>query len=902
MEQNFFDPSLNFLQTYPSVLDPLFTPKTIAVIGATETENSVGRTLMQNLINHSGGAKIFPIHPTREQVFNLKAYKSVSLVSESIDLAIIITKAAIVPQVIQECVDKKIKTAIIISAGFKEMGPSGIELENQILKIAKNKIRIVGPNCLGIMNPVVGLNATFAADMAFKGNIAFVSQSGALCTAVLDWSLQEKVGFSAFVSIGSMSDINFGDLIHYFGNDPNTDSILLYMESIGDARSFLSAAREVALTKPIILIKAGKTSESAKAAASHTGSLSGSDDALTSALNRVGVLRVDTIAELFAMAEVLAKQPYPKGPFLSIITNAGGPGVIATDALIQNGGQLAAISSETMQQFNSFLPAAWSHNNPIDILGDASPDRYVQAFKVACNDSNSDGVLVILTPQDMTDPTQTAQLLSQFSNCKKPIFASWMGGKRVEKGLELLVKSGIPTFAFPDMGCQIFGKLANYAYHLESIYEVPSSIACGEIDYQTIENIKTVAIKEKRTILNEFESKMVMKAYGIPVVETYIAKTKQDAICFAEKMKFPLVVKLYSKTITHKSDVGGVKLNLKNPKEVGQAFDEILLSVSKFAKAEDFQGVTVQPMISLDGYELILGSSFDSDFGPVLLFGLGGQLVEVFKDRSLSLPPLTTTLARKMIESTKIYEALKGVRGRSSINFEKLEQILVLFSRLVSEQKWIKEIDINPLLVSSDQMIALDARVILHEEGGCVIKSAIAPYPQQYVETVTLKNGTEAVLRPIRPDDEPKMVQFHKKLSQDTVRQRYLEFVHLKERVAHNFLKRMCFIDFEREIAIVAEVKNQIIGVARMTKIPMQEIAIITITIEDSFQGLGLGTKFLDKLILIAKNQDIKILQAQMLKENNVMQNLMKSKGFSLESKGDLIFAEKKFKDLSAKD
>lgn len=893
MEQYSFDPSLNFLQSYPSVLDPLFTPKTIAVIGATETENSVGRTLMQNLMKNSGNAKIFPIHPSRDAVFNLTAYKSVTLVTESIDLAIIVTPAATVPKIIQECVEKKIKAAIIISAGFKEMGPSGIALENQILQIAKNKIRIIGPNCLGIMNPIIGLNATFAADMAMKGNLAFISQSGALCTAVLDWSLQEKVGFSSFVSIGSMADIDFGDLIHYFGNDPNTHSILLYIESIGDARSFLSAAKEVALTKPIILIKAGKTSESAKAAASHTGSLSGSDDALTCALNRVGVLRVDTIAELFAIAEVLAKQPYPKGPNLSIITNAGGPGVIATDALIQNGGKLAPVSGNALQEFSRFLPAAWSHNNPIDILGDASPDRYVSSCNIACNDAMSDGVLIILTPQDMTDPTETAKLLSQFSNSKKTILASWMGGKRVEKGNQILAQCGIPTFAFPDMACQIFGKLSQYAYHLESIYEVPSQIVSQKIDYQAVDNIIQKALAEKRTILDEFESKMILKAYALPIVPTFIAKTKQEAISYAKDMQFPLVVKLYSQTITHKSDVGGVKLNLKTVEEVGIAFDEIFIAVSKFASVNDFKGVTIQPMVSIDGYELILGSSFDSDFGPVLLFGLGGQLVEIFKDRSLGLPPLTTTLARKMIQSTKIYEALKGTRGKSAINFEKLEQFLVLFSRLVSEQKWIKEIDINPFVVSADQMIALDARIILHDENANPIQAAIAPYPIQYVETVILKNGQEVVLRPIRPDDEPKMIQFHKTLSQKTVRQRYLEFVHLDERVAHNFLKRMCFIDFEREVAIVAEVKNQIIGVARITKVPIQDIAVITITIEDGSHGLGLGTKFLDKIIGIAKKLNVKSLQAQMLNENKIMQHLMKNKGFSLEPKGNLVLAEK---------
>ncbi|HSX14200.1 MAG TPA: bifunctional acetate--CoA ligase family protein/GNAT family N-acetyltransferase [Chlamydiales bacterium] len=879
MRDSDFDPSLNFLKQRNSKLDHFFRPKTIAVIGATDKEGSVGRTLMQNLISFEG--TIIPVNPNRDTVFGLKAYAEVP---EGVDLAIVVTPAKTVPAIIEACVKKKVSAAVIISAGFKEMGEPGIALETQIAKHAiAGKMRIIGPNCLGVMNPMNGLNATFAADMARKGNIAFISQSGALCTAVLDWSIHEKVGFSAFVSIGSMLDVNWGDLIDYFGNDPATKSILIYMESIGDPRAFLSAAREVALTKPIILIKAGRSAESASAAASHTGALAGSDDALNAALRRVGVLRVDTIADLFGMAEVLAKQPMPKGPHLAILTNAGGPGVIATDALILNGGKLAKVSPESMDQYNAFLPAAWSHNNPIDILGDASADIYSKAVDVASKDPNTEGLLVILTPQDMTDPTKTALALQSFSKLDIPVFTSWMGADRVEKGREILTTAGIPTFDFPDMACRTFASMWTHNYNLKAIYEVPNSIKDFEIELKVVEEIITSALKENRTILDEYESKRILEAYQIPTVTTRVAKSEQEALEIASTMTFPLVLKLYSRTITHKSDVGGVKLNLSNLEAVKKAYKEIKNAVS----AHDFAGVTVQPMIHLDGYELILGSTIDPEFGPVLLFGSGGQLVEVYKDRSLALPPLTTTLATRFMEQTKIYEALHGVRGRKAIDLEKLQSILVQFSRMIVEQKWIKECDINPLLVSSDGMIALDARIILHEAGTTNFpKPAIRAYPNQYVE-----KWKDFILRPIRPDDEPKMKQFHKDLSNETVRQRYLKAIQYEERVAHERLQRICFNDYDREIAIVAEYHDEILGIIRLSKVPKSDEATISMTVKDQWQNKGIGSKLMEKILQIAKQENVQHITAHMLEENRLMQKLLTRFHFTLKKEENIIIA-----------
>lgn len=847
---------------------------------------------MQNLACFKG--EVFPVNPKRATVLGVKAYPDLKSIPKPVELIVVVTPAKAVPQIISDAADLKIPAAVIISAGFKEMGPPGIALEQEILKHARRgKMRIIGPNCLGVMNPLAQFNATFAAGIAHPGKIAFISQSGALCTAVLDWSLKEKVGFSAFVSIGSMVDVDWGDLIDYFGSDPGTESILIYMESIGNPRSFLSAAREVSLTKPIILIKAGRSAESAKAAASHTGSLAGSDEAFSAALRRVGVLRVDTIADLFNLTESLAKQPRPKGPHLTIVTNAGGPGVIATDALIASGGKLAPLSDEMMDQLNAFLPAPWSHNNPVDILGDADAERYAKAIEVAARDPGTDGILVILTPQDMTDAVGTAEKLKAFAKIGKPILASWMGADSVAKGDSILTEAGIPAFPFPDMACKTFSYMWNYTYNLSEIYETPMAVEIKHTD--ALEKIFEKARSENRTILDEVESKQVLEAYDIPCTPTKVAHDAKEAVQLAEKMGYPVVLKVYSKTITHKTDVGGVKLNLHTAVAVEKSYHEIEESVKRLVGKEHFQGVTVQPMIKPDGYELILGSTIDEQFGPIILFGSGGQLVEVYKDRALGLPPLTTTFAKHMMEQTKIYEALKGVRGRKPIDLEKLEQILVQFSNMVVGQPWIKECDINPLLASPDRLIALDARVILHNpKTKDLPKPAIRPYPVQYEEEWTLKDGTPVAIRPIRAEDEPLMVQFHKDLSQETVRQRYLKAINYDERVAHHRLLRICFNDYDREIALLVQKGEEILGVIRLTKIPGTKDATFALTVKDRWQNKGIGTKLMKKLLDAAHQEKVDRIVAYMLDENKEMQALCKHFGFTLKAEDKYIFTEKK--------
>lgn len=896
------NPEVSTHRRYP--LDVIFAPKSVALIGATETPKSVGRTVLGNLVSHPFGGTIFPVNPKRQSVLGIKAYPNIAAVPDQVDLAIVVTPAPTVPDLIGECVEAGVKGAIIISAGFKELGAAGAELERQILEQSRHSgMRIIGPNCLGVMNPFTGLNATFAGAMARPGNVGFISQSGALGTAILDWSLKDMVGFSAFISIGSMLDVGWGDLIDYLGNDPHTQSIVIYMETIGNARLFLSAAREVALTKPIIIIKAGRTEAAAKAAASHTGSLTGSDEVLDAAFHRAGVLRVNQIADLFYMAEVLAKQPRPQGPRLTILTNAGGPGVLATDALITGGGKLAELSSETFEQLNQLLPPHWSRNNPIDILGDADPERYAQSLAIAAKDPHSDGLLVVLTPQDMTNPTQTAEQLKQYAQIKgKPILASWMGGADVAAGEAILNGANIPTFPYPDTAARMFNYMWQYNYNLRSLYETP--VLSADSDENAPDRIQAEKIIELvhqsgRTLLTEFESKQLLTAYGIPTVETYLAANKAEAVEYADKIGYPVVLKLHSETITHKTDVGGVQLNLVDAAAVRHAFQVIEASVREKVGAGHFMGVTVQPMVKLNGYELILGSSIDPQFGPVLLFGMGGQLVEVFKDRALALPPLNSTLVRRMMEQTRIFTALQGVRGRKPVDLAALEQLIVRFSQLIVEQRWIKEIDINPLLASPEpikengqtSLLALDARVVLQDPDISeeeLPQPAIRPYPVQYEIQWTMKDGSPVTIRPIRPEDELMMVKFHETLSERSVYYRYFQSFQLSQRIAHERLTRMCFIDYDRQMALVADRKNpetgehEILGVGRLIKLSGTDKAEFAILISDRWQRQGLGTQFLRLLIQIGRNEKISRIIAPILPENFDMQRVCRKLGFHL--------------------
>ncbi len=878
-----------------SPMASFFAPASVALIGATDREGSVGCTVLRNLQNAGYKGQVFAVNPKRTEIFGLPCYPSIAAIPGPVELVIVVTPAATVPGLVAECVSAAVKSIVVISAGFKEKGAEGVALEQEIqAQLRKSDTRLIGPNCLGIMNPWLGLNATFAHDIARPGSVAFLSQSGALLTAILDWSLSEHVGFSAIVSTGSMLDVGWGDLLSYFGDDDNTQSILLYMESIGDARAFLSAAREVSFSKPIIVIKAGRSEAASKAAASHTGAMTGSDEVYDAAFRRCGVLRVDRISELFQLADVLGKQPRPRGPKLTILTNAGGPGVLATDTLMAIGGELPALSESATQQLNTFLPPHWSHANPIDILGDADPERYARATEIALRDPNSDGLLVVLAPQGMTDPAKVAEGLKVHAKGHgKPILASWMGGQAVEPGVNILTAAGIPAFDYPDSAVRAFKSMWNYTYNLRGLYETPFSADDPAVLNGRKEKARRLieaAADSGRTLLTELESKEILKLYGIPTVTTFHAQNENEAAARAKEIGYPVVLKLHSETITHKTDVGGVQLNLENEKQVRAAYNSIESSVAAKSGRAAFQGVTVQPMVRAQGYELILGSSIDAQFGPVILFGSGGQLVEVYRDRALALPPLNTTLAARLMEHTKILKALRGVRGRKPVDLPALETLLVRFSELIVEQPRLREVDINPVLASAEQLLALDARMVLFPadvQDAQLPRPAIRPYPSQYISRWQMKDSSEVTIRPIRPEDEPLMVDFHLTLSDASVYLRYFQVQKLDSRIAHTNLIRRCCVDYDREIALVVDRVNpqsgahEILGVGRLTRPLGREEAELGVLVTDRHQGSGLGRELVARLIQIARAEKIHTIVAHILPENVAMLALARRFGFS---------------------
>ncbi|HVA37489.1 MAG TPA: GNAT family N-acetyltransferase [Candidatus Dormibacteraeota bacterium] len=873
----------------PRGLDAIFAPRTVAVIGATERPGSIGRAVLRNLVGHPFGGTVFPVTPAHESVMGIKAYPSIGAVPEPVDLAVVVTPAPSVPELIGACADAGVRGAIVISAGFREVGAAGAELERRILhEAARGEIRIVGPNCLGVMRPWNEFNATFAGASPQPGSVAFISQSGALCSAILDWSIEQHVGFSAFVSIGSMLDVGWGDLITYFGEDPRTHAIVLAMESMGDVRAFVSAAREVARAKPIIVLKAGRTEEAARAAASHIGALVGKDDAVDAAFRRCGLLRVESIADLFNMADVLAKQPRPHGKRLAIVTNAGGPGVLATDALVTGGGTLAHLSEATRSALDEALPEPWSHGNPVDVLGDADAARYGKALEIVAQDDDVDGILVVMTPQGLAEATPIAERLASFARtAAKPILASWMGGLEVAEGASILKRAAIPTFAYADTAARMFNYQWRYEENLRALYETPlppddriqSTSAAGDA-----KAILARARAAGHTLLSEGESKRLLACYGIPTVETRVAATAEEAARLAEELGYPVVLKLQSHTIAHKRSAGGVRLGLRDADEVRAAFARIESRVA----APDFDGVSVQPMVTDEGYELFVAATLDAQIGPVLAFGHGGRLVEAIGDRALGLPPLNTTLAHRLMERTRIFEALSGARGEPAIDVEALEHLLVRFSYLVADQRWIRSIEINPLLAAPGTLLALDARVELHppqttaEE---IPPLAIRPYPVQYVDTWRMSGGETLTVRPVRPEDEPMMRTFHDTVSEQSVYFRYAHVLSLRERVGHERLSRVCFIDYDREMALVAVREGPtpaIVGVGRLVRMHGGRSAEFAVLVSDEYQHRGIGTELLRRLVELAPKEGIGRVVGYILRENGGMQEVARRLGFTL--------------------
>ena len=874
-------------------LHRIFAPSSVAVIGASERETSVGRTVLRNLCSSQFAGEVWSVNPKHSHVDGRPCYATVSDLPRPADLAVICIPAASVPELVRDCGRAGIFGIIIISAGFREAGGEGLRLEQELAGVLREfpEMRIVGPNCLGIMSPHHGLNASFAGDAPAPGNVAFISQSGALCTSVLDWAQQENVGFSHFVSVGNMLDVSVADLIDYFASDGHTTSIILYVESINETRQFLSAARAFTKTRPIIAYKAGRFTESAQAAASHTGAMAGVDSVYEAAMVRAGIVRVFDIDELFNCAELLSRQKTPAGPRLAIVTNAGGPGVMASDCLLERHGKLARLSEKTLDTLDSHLPPAWSGGNPVDVLGDAGAERFAVAVSAVMADPQVDGVLVILTPQAMTDATAAAEaVVAACRQQSKPVLASWMGGNRVQSGVARLNAAGIPTYHSPEKAVRAFMHLVAYARNRETLYETPREMPLEfPLDRSKLRAVFDTILSEGHDILSETTSKALLQAYEIPVSKAVVARTADDAVAYADGFGYPVALKVFSPDITHKTDVAGVALNLSSPAQVQAAFRQILEQAAKLRPQARVEGVTVQRMVvEPASHELIVGAKRDPVFGTVLLVGAGGITAELFHDRALELPPLSERLARRMLESLKSWPLLCGYRGRPGVNIDRLTEVLMRVSYLVADYPEIVELDINPLLATPRDAIALDARIVLDHQTLLhpprpYSHLAIRPYPEEYVRRVKLPDGGLVCLRPIRPEDEPQWHALLANSSPDTLRRR---FRYMFRASTHELATRFCFIDYDRELAMVAEMgdgpERHIVGVGRLIADADHQEAEYAVLVGDPWQGRGLGSLLTDYCLEICRLWGVQLVTAQVAADNARMIGMFQRRGFEL--------------------
>lgn len=698
-------------------LESLFNPTGIAVIGASERPHSVGEKVFKNVITSGFPGQLYAVNPKHTQVQGYHCFSSIKDIKQTIDLVVITTPAQTIPAILAECGETGVKTAIVLSSGFSETGPEGKKLETQLLEVARRyQIRIIGPNCLGVMRTPLNINATFDNNFALPGNLAFVSQSGALSAAILDWAMEKGIGFSTIVSLGNSADIDFGDVLDYLALDPDTKSILLYIEGIHHAREFMNSLRAAARVKPVIAIKAGRRAQGSRAALSHTGALIGNDDVFDAALRRAGAVRVMTIEELFSATEILSSNYRVKGNRLVIVTNGGGAGVIAADYASDVNVTLPELTESMVSDFNAVLPSQWSHHNPIDIIGDATPERYHAALDICAKYNNFDAILAILVPVAMAQPIKVAkQIITDAENNDKPILACWMGEKHVKSSWELFEKHKIPCFDTPEKAAQAFSYLADYQSNQALLMQAPEPQSPQpRPDIDAARSIIDIALKEKRSVLTTIESKNVLKAFSIPVLLPVNAQNADEAVKLANSFGYPVVMKINSPDISHKQDVGGVILNIQNDAAVISGFEKIIANVNQHTSNATILGVTIEPMLKdPNDRELMIGVIRDIVFGPVISFGAGGSLVEIIKDRSLALPPLNEFIANKLIAQTKIFKSLGQFRNMAAIDMKMLTNVLLRVSEMVCEIPAISEMDINPIVVNEKSITALDARIVI---------------------------------------------------------------------------------------------------------------------------------------------------------------------------------------------
>ena len=873
-------------------MDQFFNPDSIAVIGANDKPGAIGSALVNNLVQGGFSGKIHPVNPNHERIHGLKTYSSIAEIDPPPDLAIIATPIATAPAIVRQCVRSGTRGVIIISAGGRESGETGRLIEEQIDGAAEGSgVRIIGPNCLGVIRPATHLNATFSGTMPAKGNLAVISQSGAICTFILDRAALENTGFSHFVSIGSMLDVDFGDMIDYLGNDASVKSILLYMENLTNIRKFMSAARAVSRIKPIIVLKAGKSKAGARAASTHTGAMAGEDAVYDAAFKRAGIVRVPSLARLFDCAELLAKQPRPPGTRLAIITNGGGPGVMAADTLAEYGLEPAPMPEETMAQLNEILPSYWSRGNPIDILGNATVERFNKVLEICLASKGFDGVLIIMVPQALTDPKEVAKALTKLVRRKRfPIFASWMGGKQMAGAVDILNKADIPTYETPERAVRAFLYMVEYTRNQELLSQVPPKLSTDlyfdrDFVFRTIHE----CFEQQVDMLSEVQSKKILAAYGIPVNETVLATSADEAVVMAKEMDLPLAMKLVSPDITHKSDAGGVQLDLRNEDDLRLAFTRIMNNARDLNPSARITGVSLQPYLTNPDFELLIGSNTDPDFGPVLLFGSGGVFAEVLNDRALGLPPLNRLLARRMMEETRILPLLKGYRSHPPADLEKLEELLIRLSQLVIDFPEIVELDMNPVVVKNGIPCAVDARIKLarSENGTSNLHLVISPYPQHLERHDLTDLQRPLFIRPIKPEDAPLFVELFNVLTPTSI---YYRFFSVVKTLSPEILARFTQIDYDREIAFVAlderEVQERMLGVANIIGEPDGKRGEFSVLIGDPWQGTGIGAKLLLQCLRIARERGMEMVWGTVLAENSYMVALGKKLGFTVQ-KGD---------------
>ncbi|WP_045226158.1 bifunctional acetate--CoA ligase family protein/GNAT family N-acetyltransferase [Methyloterricola oryzae] len=876
-------------------LEHLFNPRSIAVFGASELPESVGGRVYHNLIASGFKGPVYPVNPKYQQIGDKPCYHSIHEIGETVDLAVVATPAATVPGLINACGEHHVQAAIILSAGFGEQAGAGKALERSLLDEARRaNIRILGPNCLGLMRPAIGLNATFSNNVAQSGSLALISQSGALCTAILDWASGHQVGFSAMVSVGDTADVGFGDILDYLSMDPQTRSILMYVEGVRDARNFMSGLRAAARLKPVIVIKAGRHAEGSRAAMSHTGSLVGSDDVFDAALERAGVVRANTIEQLFAAAQLLSTPQRVSGNRLAIITNAGGPGVMATDRAVEQGIRLAELSESTIGRLNQALPKSWSHNNPVDILGDATPERYRAATEICLADEQVDGVLVMLTPQAMTEPTDAAHAVIKAANPqRKPILSCWLGEKQVRKGREAFARKRIPTFINPESALEAFGYLSEFRRNQELLMQAPGPLA--ELDAPDVEGAQLIiegALAEDRTLLSSLETKALLRAFNVPMLPAMTARTPNEALAAAEYLGFPVAMKILSPDITHKSDVGGVWLNINRAQAVRHIFAEMLDHVREAKPDARVEGVSIEKMYRRPhGREVLVGVIDDPAFGPVITFGAGGTAVEILKDRAVALPPLNDHIARSMIRQTHVSRMLQRFRNLPPANLDAVTHVLLRVSEMVCELPQIKEMDINPLMVDEDGAWALDARIVVHYKPPGqrpYDHMAIHPYPSHLVSSFQLFDGTDITIRPIRPEDAEMEKDFVRNLSPEA---RYFRFMESLQELSQEMLIRFTQLDYSRELAFIATIKRDSseveLGVARYFSNPDGESGEIALVVLDEWQNKGIGTRLMSCVIDAAREKGFNSLHGEVLANNVKMLYLMTKLGFTHRSKPD---------------